>query len=586
MSMENRTLKASYLQQSISNRITSLIVLTCGLTTLAISPGLNFDPINWIKLLILSSGAISVIILYLSWKPKELLNTSKILTTILVVIVFTYIANGNYLSSFWGNQGRATGFLSYLALFSLSIVSYLVSPDLIQKFLKALMVVFLLLLAYTTLQYWKLDPIDWSLATTTGTLGNINFVSAIFGMSIAGLNLFYFSGPINLKKSILWASLSIWALWIIIESGSVQGIVGLFLFAIVYIFILMFRKSGIRFLLVPFSFSVIASFFLLLFATSQKSFLGLSVYQETMGYRRDYWVAAINMIKSDPLSGLGFDQYGSWYKASRDNLAATRTNLNRISDSAHSVFLDISVSAGLIVAALFVTLVFRVTVNALRIMIENESKGLLAISGIWIAYLPQLFLGINQLGVGVWTWVMMGILLKQRDKTTETRSLSWKSSLHKQGNGMKNQDQTSEKPKNVRVDNKAMGPSALPPRFLLTSVVGLVLGFFLALPAFRADVAFNSAYKTGELLKVITLLDRTGINSFHMEKTLELAIASNDGAVALKLAEEIVEKYPRSDYAWKVIYDLRATPDALRLKAGERIRELDPFFADVNIPKN
>jgi hypothetical protein len=71
----------------------------------------------------------------------------------------------------------------------------------------------------------------------------------------------------------------------------------------------------------------------------------------------------------------------------------------------------------------------------------------------------------------------------------------------------------------------------------------------------------------------------TGATLFHKEVVLDLIAQSGESgqSVAQDFAQEIVKEYPRSFYAWTVLYGLPNSDEATRATALSRLRALDPF---------
>ena len=347
-------------------KVIKILTTTAFLMTIVVTPGLSHDPINWVKMLILSTGVLAAFMLFVlngGVATLDLKTKVFFLSFFGISVASILFSTSNSMSSFWGIWGRATGFLSYFCLGLVLLLGHVINIDrVVLSVLKVFFSVSILEICYMLVQYFDRDFFAWTRNETFGTLGNINFSSAFVGIFLAA-SIPWITNEYRKKgKSILalmaFATILLLGAFLIFKSGSVQGLI-MVAYAVV-IWISLELATVLRFNL-ALKYSLVAVlnlvFTLLIFTTTRQSFFGGVFFQDTMAYRRDYWVAARNMILENPWFGVGFDSYGLWYRSARDLLGATRTNVNRVSNSAHSVFLDISASAGILMMILMIILI-------------------------------------------------------------------------------------------------------------------------------------------------------------------------------------------------------------------------------------
>lgn len=531
------------------------------------------EPINWIKLLVLSTGVSIAMGIYLSSKI-EFRSEKKylplfFLASLSVISLLSWIYHGHSLSQLWGVSGRATGLLSFLALIGACWLSHLaIRSDNLATILRMFLLCGFAVISYMSLQFFGIDIFEWSRLETFATLGNINFSSAFIGMWLCLITLLMLR-IFRSKKTIatLFFLVIIWAIYVVVSSGSVQGIVGYFLASTFLVSFRILEKLKLNNLRWVVSGSIFILFSVFIFGTTQKTFLSGVLYQETMAFRRDYWVAALRMLKSSPAFGIGFDNYGLYYRSARDEIAATRTGILRVSDSAHSIFLDVSVSAGLAIALILFLLVALASINALNILSRKDNPETAYVSMIWLAYLPQLVVGINQLGIAVWAWIFLGQLLvipELKQFRKDSKSV---------------EDFFTRK--KVVVTAKSNSGVQLSAKQFLTSIALGGSAFAIALPPFLADAQFYPAYRKGDLTSMISISSQKGSSQYLNERLLEFSSRGSDGNLVSQLAESVVERFPRSIYAWTTIYDLKVTPHDRRIEASEKIKILDPYLYDL-----
>jgi len=135
------------------------------------------------------------------------------------------------------------------------------------------------------------------------------------------------------------------------------------------------------------------------------------LYQGTLNNRLDYWAAAINMYKSNPLLGVGIDRYGENY---REFAVQDQYVQGMFSTNAHNVYLHILGTGGLTLFIPYALLLAFITWLALK-SVKNASKELRVMAGtylgIWLAFLILNAVTIDNLGVGIWLWIFAGIII-------------------------------------------------------------------------------------------------------------------------------------------------------------------------------
>lgn len=122
-----------------------------------------------------------------------------------------------------------------------------------------------------------------------------------------------------------------------------------------------------------------------------------------------YWTAALRMWQRRPLTGIGLDSYGLYWRRDRP-LANPRTvGGDAYSDSAHSVPLQHLAEGGLLLAAaylLFVAVVLVALVRGLHRLAGQERLLLGGLGGAWAAYQVQSLVSIDQVPLLVVNFVL------------------------------------------------------------------------------------------------------------------------------------------------------------------------------------
>ena len=549
---------------AVSKRLTALLLVLGPVTTLAISPFSNYDPINLIKITFVSSVAFALLALILStWKsyyprlPKGIWIT--VATFVLWMLVVIIASGAPINQQIWGVFGRSNGFLSY---FSLAVV--LIGVALIQekrfywKLVEALVLTAVPVTIYALIQVAGRDPISWSLMAPFATLGNINFSSAFFGLASICSTILALAPKQRLWLRFLLLAMVVVDLGIILETGSIQGIMIFFAGLGIAGYFMVRGNEKLQMLQIPYAILGICTFLLTSMALKDLGPLARFIFGETILFRLDYWYAGWIMTLTNPLFGIGLDSYGDWYREARGELATLRTTPDRITNTAHNIYLDISASGGFPLIAAYLILLGYALRASIRFIKRNKSFDpyFVALFSSWVAYLVQAAISINQIGVGIWGWLFTGGLIGYEVATRESKEVS--------------------------PSGKLRGANfQLPALVALMGIAGFAIGFVLAFIPFNADARFKNALQSGDLYQLESRATALGATSFHMELTLDTALKANNEPLAAKITDDLLRRYPRVFMGWRVKQILASTSDQGREEAYARLRELDPFNPDI-----
>jgi O-antigen ligase len=545
---------------AVFKRIGTILLFLGPATTLAVSPFSNFDPINLIKMIFVSGFAFSVLVLILfSWKksydrlPRGLWLTAGFF---LLWMTLVLVVSGAPLNQqFWGVFGRNNGYLGYF-----SLVVILVAVALIQnkgtyhKLVDVLVLTAIPTTLYAVLQVAGRDPISWSVMAPFATLGNINFSSAFFGLASLCATILAFTPKQNVLIRIVLISLVLIDLWIILETGSIQGFMIYIAGVGVAGFFLVRSYRPVRLLQIPYLVAGLIGFGLTASALNNIGPFARFVFGETILFRFDYWYAGWAMTVKNPIFGVGLDSYGDWYREVRGEIATLRTTPDRITNTAHNIYLDISASGGFPLLIAYLVLLGYTAVSAFRVF-KRDSKFnpyFVALFSTWIAYLIQAAISINQIGVGIWGWLFTGAIIGYEMATRE---------------GL-----PSKNAKPVRGENLQLPASAA-----LLSIAGFAIGFLFSFIPFNADSKFKDALQSGNAREQLTQAKALGATAYHMELALDAAIKANDEALAGEITRELLDRYPRDFMGWRVKQVLSSSTPAEREEALDMLKKMDPF---------
>lgn len=538
------------------------------LVTLAISPAVNYDPINLIKVLILATVGLSCLGIFLGEFKSAISALPRIFVLLVALLTaslfISLLFSGAPLSQqLWGSFGRNTGLLTYVSLISIMLAATMVRvTKFTEKIVWSLVFTNVPLSLYCLIQIAKLDPIGWSAFQPFGTLGNVNFLSAFLGMSSTATLLLVFDFKSKLNNRLWLLLLTALNIFIIVKSQSIQGLIVFAAGLAVGGFFLVKAQSARRaWFLSIYSGVVLIAFINFVLALTNNGPLAKYIYQQTLIFRFDYMRAAVEMMREKPLTGVGLDSYGDFYRAERDVYAAFRTSLNRVSNSAHNIFLDIGSNAGILAFVSYVGFVVFVGLLSTRRLLIAKSLDVfhIALFSVWVGYLVQSLASINQVGVGVWGWMLTGTLLGHLLIVPE--------------------DKKNLPDLKLRNRKKGTTKNQLTPLPAVLGFVGMILGFSMAaIPAY-ADMQ----YQTGNAKLNLTLLMEAsklpGSTAIHLGKTLEIANENKFFFQAKAINELLIQRFPREIYGWTVRRTLDNPSQDIFNAASAQLEKLDPFAA-------
>jgi hypothetical protein len=424
--------------------------------------------------------------------------------------------------------------------------------------------------AYTLIQAGDIDPINWSQKAMVATLGNINFMSSFLGLA----SISFFSRllieklPITSKAH--YSILILINLFVIWLSESIQG-VAVFAAGASIILAFAIRRN--------LDFKRVIYWLLSIIPVGAISFLGVAglgplsvLRQETVIFRRDYWLAGITMTQENWLDGVGIDSYGDFYEQYRDLEAVVRTGPQRVTNTAHNIFLDVSSGAGVLAALAFFVMFALTIARIIKVLKRGEfDPSLAAFSGMFVGFVIFSLISINQIGVGVWGFVFMGYVIGAGAR----QELPSHNPLNKKD--PKKEVSKKYTDASRKIDNSKFFRTIL---FVVTLLVG-ALGFFSALIPFQTDINMLAAVKAKDFESMKIVASRDSATTFHREKYMTLLLDAGRELEAYQFALSEYERNPRSGITLRVIAYTEQASKELRIGALERLIERDPNNSEL-----
>jgi hypothetical protein len=275
------------------------------------------------------------------------------------------------------------------------------------------------------------------------------------------------------------------------------------------------------------------------------------------------------MGSDHPLTGVGFDTYGDWYRRARDTQALILPGPNTTTNAAHNVPFDVFAFGGwplfasyLAILALSVIAIVKVTVRS-----KKYDGVFVTLTTAWVCYQLQSIISINQIGLAIWGWLFGGALIAYERATRPDKS----------------EEQISAgKASAGRVIKKRETETIF--SSTLIAGIGAVVGLLIACPPYSADSKWRAALTSQNLQKVEEALAPGYLNpsnSYKYANAVQLLESSKLFDLAYKYANIGVEFNPDHFDSWKMLYFISKTTAEEKAVALENMKRLDPNNPNV-----
>jgi O-antigen ligase len=547
--------------------ITWLVIFSGVVASLIITPNISLDPINLPKMLTITiSGFAMLGIIFLNIKNLIKVNHKGFLLVILLFVLQLFnsilFSGSPFNQQFFGTNGRNTGLLTYFSFVLLAVGTSIISnKEFSQRILISLMVVGGTTSLYGILQTLGLDPIKWNnpYNSVIGFVGNPNFASSLMGMGAVALFSFVLNKKGRKEYRFIGILFIVIALVLISRSRSIQGflVFGAGAVIVFFIFLLSLRNRFRKWLLIIFTLIASCMGTISIFGMLNLGPLSGFLYKASVRQRGFYWNAAIEMMKSYPFFGVGLDSYGDWYFQKRSLNAAT-VSPDTQSNAAHNVFLEIGAVGGVPLLILYLILCLIAFYCAFTFLRRNRNFNWVfaGIFGSWVAYLAQSIVSLNQIGIAIWGWILMGAIIGLEVNSRPKDLVDLKESKFKPG-------------RSVRTNSKKS--KALP-----GVLIGILVGLAAALPPFISDVNFRTAVFTRNAEKIISASLNKPEDPDRTFQAAQLLANSKLNPQAISMVKRILEINPRHYNAWKLYFNLSTPGTTENLKASEMLKKLNP----------
>jgi O-antigen ligase len=407
--------------KNIESTPMKIILFSSFLITVYFNPALQ-DPFNspkfWL-LMIFGSWLCGYLLPGFNFKKiSDILRTNLGLISLcgftLTLFISALMTDSKFIA-FFGDSGRRIGFITYLFFAIYMFASYrFITFKYLPILYKTLIATGLVNIIYGFMQSSGNDFVQWNnpYNSIISTFGNPNFASAAMAMFSVICFSAIFVSQFSRVFRILCLVFNLILISLIASSDSRQGLVSYGVGVSVVIVVLVFSKSKKIGLISLGAFAVIG--LLTISGMLQIGPLEKYLYKSSVSVRGYYWRAGFEMIKNNPLTGVGLDRYGVYFKQYRDVGYPLNYGFDITSTNAHSIPIQLTATGGVFVGLFYLLLlvyIFNSGIFSLKNNVGDNRIFIAGIFGTWISYQSQSLISIENIGLGIWGWVLGGVLV-------------------------------------------------------------------------------------------------------------------------------------------------------------------------------
>jgi O-antigen ligase len=553
------------LNTSSEKTIAKLLYLGVPAVSLLVTGFMSYDPVNVGKMVITVGIGFSIWALILKDNFKSSLKYQKTIFLALAFfiisgVVSTLASEAPIEQNIFGVFGRNTGFLTYLGLAGILLgASLLRNLENYEKLSKGLIVAGLVNVAVcaTELAGYNVFGFNNIYKNILGTFGNPNFISSFLGIFASTFLAYIFSPGVA-----IWVRLSAplvigLAFFEILDSNSIQGVVVTVLgFTIVgFLVIRSYLKNvALQFIYVVLAF--IGGGFGVAGALQIGPLTEL-IYKTSVSLRGEYWRAGIKMGMDHPLTGVGFDTYGDWYRRARSASAMILPGPGTVTNSAHNVNIDIFSYGGFPLLISYLALVILAGIAVVKVVMRSKGydKYFFPLATAWVCYQAQAIISINQIGLAVWGWALTGAVIGYEKLTCI---------------------QEVESAPNAGARKTPRGGSQNYATTYLVSVAGFSVGIILAFPALLGDSNWRSSMNSGSLETVQKAANAWPKDAYRLASIAVLFEENKFPQQAYDVTKSLNEFNPAYFDGWRIKAGISQSNPQDREQATKQMRLLDP----------
>jgi tetratricopeptide (TPR) repeat protein len=254
------------------------------------------------------------------------------------------------------------------------------------------------------------------------------------------------------------------------------------------------------------------------------------------------------------------DGYGDHYLRYRST-SAVEFNKSLTSDSAHNVALDIGSSGGLPLLLLYLGLVVLTVFSIFKVLSRAKEfdVALVSLIAAWVAYIVQSLISVNQIGVGVWGWILSGLLIGYEVSSREKPTIGGK------GKASTGRGTISE----------------LNPKQILSVFIAIIVGFGVSLPQYVAATRFYKVLQSGDFELLANSVFLGPYERTRYMYAAQILFENGKEPQAIEILRRAAVLYPDYYSIWNLWVAIPSATSKEIAQAKAELRRLDPFNPDL-----
>jgi tetratricopeptide (TPR) repeat protein len=120
------------------------------------------------------------------------------------------------------------------------------------------------------------------------------------------------------------------------------------------------------------------------------------------------------MFLSNPLTGVGVDRYGAYFKEFRETQYLLNYGFDLTSSNAHNVPIQLFATGGIFVGGFYLLMLLFIAWRGFVGILKNTGNARLVVAAVfaaWLAYQAQSIVSIDNIGLAVWGWLLGGAVV-------------------------------------------------------------------------------------------------------------------------------------------------------------------------------
>lgn len=547
--------------------VAQFLSVGAAVVALLVTSTISYDPVNVSKLVLTAGIGFGIWAVLFSSGLRILWVESRAFSVYALLFLFFGLVSllfspASLSQNFFGVFGRNTGFLAYIALVGVMLGASLIrNHQFFVWLIRSVVIVGLINFVYCGIDIIGPDLIGWNnvYGNILGTFGNPNFISAFLGIFLVmGLGYFFGAG-FDWKARVIAVMIAGLTFFEIVKSHAIQGIAvtgaGL---AIIGFFLVRSKSKNSLFTWLYSTIVVIIGLFAVAGAL-QTGPLTQYIYKASVSLRGVYWAAGVKMGLENPLTGVGFDTYGDFYRQVRSAQAMITPGPDTVTNAAHNVVLDIFASGGFPLLLSYLAMIVLASISILKVLRRTKQYDgvFVSLTAGWVSYQVQSIVSINQIGLAIWGWLLTGAVIAYEKSTRAEVDAPVAAAPQSKG-------------RTVKISSQKSGSMFLAP------TLGFIVGILIAFPPFAADAGWRNALKSGNAQSVYDAALKWPLDTYRMNNIASALAENKLEPQALEIIRKSVEFNPNSFDAWRVFASIPSASEAEKTTAMAMMRKLDP----------